>query len=562
MSVDHKRTTSRVMILGANDTIKTRLFDRLNKSPRIETCQHLSDLDDNPTDLLTKQGIDTVVYVPRLCSSVLSTPDLIEAETVCNACSAADLQKVVLLSSAVVYGASPYNPALMSEPRQPSRKWPNAIRQQWQQLEAIAEKALAHRPETTLIILRPVTVPTRDGTDYFSRLITGRLAVTLPLYDPPMQWLSPCDLAQAVCGAVEHDTSGVFNVAPDGVVPLRRALHMAGVKRLPLSSLVQRATRPVLATLGATDAMDQLDYIRYTWTVSNRKIKRAWGFAPEHSSISTLIGLRKNPSPVPLIFDDFGMDPDYIDAWRQRLFRWLHDYYWRIEVKGIEHVPPAGGALLVGTHRGFMPFDGAMMLHLIARDIGRYVRFLVHPGLIKTPIPFNMEKLGGISACQENADAILQRDGLLGFLPEGIEGAFRYYRQAYTLGNFGRHEFVKTALRNRAPIVPFVTVGSAEIFPVVAKIRWAWWQRTTLWPCFPIAPPFPLLPLPLPSKWHTRFLEPLHVEKHYPPEAATDAGIVQSIGQAVKRRMQTAMDDMRRRRTSFFFGSIFNDGEN
>ena len=56
--------------------------------------------------------------------------------------------------------------------------------------------------------------------------------------------------------------------------------------------------------------------------------------------------------------------------------------------------------------------------------------------------------------------------------------------------DFGRDEFVKAALRNAVPIIPFVTVGNVEIFPVLAKLDWAWWKRLSGWPCLPIAPPF------------------------------------------------------------------------
>jgi len=117
-------------------------------------------------------------------------------------------------------------------------------------------------------------------------------------------------------------------------------------------------------------------------------------------------------------------------------------------------------------------------------------------------------------------------------------------------------------LRNRAPIVPYVTVGSAEIFPVMAKIHWRWWKRYSLWPCFPIAPPFPFLPIPLPSKWHTQFLEPLHVERDYPPEAADDKKIVQTISAEVRARMQNAIDNLLGQRRSVFYGSIFQDVAN
>jgi 1-acyl-sn-glycerol-3-phosphate acyltransferase len=116
---------------------------------------------------------------------------------------------------------------------------------------------------------------------------------------------------------------------------------------------------------------------------------------------------------------------------------------------------------------------------------------------------------------------------------------------------------VKIALRRQAPIVPFVIVGSAETFPVLGKIKWSWWKRYSLWPFIPLTPTFPLLPLPLPSKWHIQFLTPLHVGGHYPPEAANDPTIVRAISQEVRNAMKESMEKILSRRESIFYGSVF-----
>jgi 1-acyl-sn-glycerol-3-phosphate acyltransferase len=301
------------------------------------------------------------------------------------------------------------------------------------------------------------------------------------------------------------------------------------------------------------------DYLRYSWTASNEKIKQL-GFEPRSSTEALAEFLQKpltnNAGSKP--FDDFGIDKQYIDFYGRTLFYFLADWYWRIEVAGIDHIPSQGRGILTGIHRGFMPWDGVMALHLTVRGTGRYPRFLIHPGLVKFPFLANfMTKLGGIIACQQNAAHVLERDELLGVFPEGIHGAFVHYSQAYKIGDFHRDYFVKIALRHRAPIIPFVTVGSAEIFPILAKLKARWWTRYTEWPSFPITPTFPLIPLPLPSKWHTRFLSPMHVEEDYPPSAATNTRIVRSISNEIRHRMQQAIDEMLQRRHSIFFGSIF-----
>jgi 1-acyl-sn-glycerol-3-phosphate acyltransferase len=112
------------------------------------------------------------------------------------------------------------------------------------------------------------------------------------------------------------------------------------------------------------------------------------------------------------------------------------------------------------------------------------------------------------------------------------------------------------ALQHRAPIVPFVTVGSAEIFPILAKLQSKMWNRYADWPCIPVTSP-----IPLPSKWHTRFLAPIHVERVFPPEAANDRSIVKAISREVQWKMQQAIDEMLSRRRSVFFGSLFESEE-
>lgn len=251
-----------------------------------------------------------------------------------------------------------------------------------------------------------------------------------------------------------------------------------------------------------------------------------------------------------------GQDRAYIDKLGQGLFRFLHDRWWRHEWRGLESVPRQGRGVLVGVHRGFQPWDGVMILHLLARELGRYPRFLIHPSLLQPrSLGRFMTRLGGVVASQPNARQILEDDSLLGIFPEGIRGAFTLYRDAYHLGPFGRDHFVKIALRHRAPVVPFVTVGSAEIFPILGAIRSRRFRRWAGWPFFPLTPTLGLVPLP--SKWHTRFLEPRHWELEYPPEAADDPKLVRRLGAEVRGHMQQTLTSMHRQRPGIFHGSLF-----
>ena len=564
---------TRVIVIDDREGVAELIVKSLHDQSSVEFCVRGPQKEDGfgghlsggLITLIKDHDLDTVVYAPPTCRQQL---DLEDAESVFQQCARAGIKKFVLLSSAMIYGASPHNPGFISEAHVISRSEQKRISKDWLDLEALAAAYMGELSGTNieLNILRSCAVLAPGSDDYFSQLLSKPLACVLPGHDPTIQLLSPVDLASAVRSVITNDAGGLFNVAPDGVITLRAALRLSEAKRLPVSRLVQRLVRRPLTRLGLARPIEQLDYIRYSWTISNRKAKRELKWEPSRSSVEALRDFRiaeaghltshQLPS---LEFDSYGMDKRYIELYGRRMFKFLHDYYWRVEVKDLHHVPREGRAVLVGVHRGFMPWDAVMALHLIVRNVGRYVRFLIHPGLIKFPFLFNFHtKLGGIIACQENADFVLKRDEIVGIFPEGIRGAFLLYRDAYKLTKFGRDEFVKIALRHRAPIVPFVTIGSAEIFPILKKVNWAWWKRNTEWPTFPITPTWPFVgAIPLPSKWHTQFLEPLHIEDRYPPEAAEDAEVVSAISQEVRGRMEQAIGEMLRRRQSIFFGSIF-----
>jgi 1-acyl-sn-glycerol-3-phosphate acyltransferase len=343
-------------------------------------------------------------------------------------------------------------------------------------------------------------------------------------------------------------------VAPCEAIPLRHALRLAGIWRITIRYWLQRAVRAIFAPLGLAFAAEQLDFLRYSCTISREKLVADLQVAEPATSwqaLAKMCGVTGSPTQS---FDDFGIDPKYIRSCGRWQLRFMESRYWRVEVQGLEHVPRHGGAVLAGMHRGFMPFDGVMMVHLMSRYLGRVPRFLMHPGLIKFPhLARFLTRLGGVIACQENADRVLGRGQMLGVFPEGIRGAFRLYgRDVYRLGRT-RDDYVTAALRHRVPIIPFVTLGPAETFPILAKVEWSWWKRYTHWPFFPITPTGNLVPLP--TKWHIQLLRPIDTAE-YADQTLDEVRVVQELSRRVRLEMQAAIDGLLKRRKSIFFSSL------
>src|SRR4051795_12174455 len=53
------------------------------------------------------------------------------------------------------------------------------------------------------------------------------------------------------------------------------------------------------------------------------------------------------------------------------LYEFLYHYWFRVEVEGIENVPPTGGALLVSNHAGALPPDAPMIAKAIKEEHSR-----------------------------------------------------------------------------------------------------------------------------------------------------------------------------------------------
>jgi 1-acyl-sn-glycerol-3-phosphate acyltransferase len=258
------------------------------------------------------------------------------------------------------------------------------------------------------------------------------------------------------------------------------------------------------------------------------------------------------------VVDEFGRDPS-VAARIDPLLDFLYKRYFRVDAEGMGHIPDAGRALIVANHSGTLPYDGAMIMHAVQKDhpAQRPVRPLVEDFVFHFPyLGTLMNRIGGVRACQENAERLLAQDQLVAVFPEGIKGVGKLFAQRYQLQRFGRGGFIKLALATDSPIIPTAVVGAEEIHPMVTKITWL--AKSIGIPYIPITPTFPLLGplglLPLPTKWYLAFGEPLYFNAEYGSEAAGDRILVNKLAEQVRQRIQEMIDSLLAKRRSVLIG--------
>jgi 1-acyl-sn-glycerol-3-phosphate acyltransferase len=256
------------------------------------------------------------------------------------------------------------------------------------------------------------------------------------------------------------------------------------------------------------------------------------------------------------VVDDFGRDPRTTARW-EPLLELLYTRWFRCATTGLEHVPDTGPALLVANHAGTLPYDSAMIVHSVRRDhpARRDVRPLVEDAVFHLPFlgPL-VNRIGGVRACPENAERLLERGELVAVFPEGVKGMGKLWRERYKLQRFGRGGFVKLALRSRAPLIPVAVVGAEEAVPMLGKVTW--FARSVGLPYVPITPTFPWLGpaglLPLPSRWTLRFGPPIDLAAQYGPEAADDRLLVNRLADQIRAQLQQMVDEILATRDSAY----------
>jgi 1-acyl-sn-glycerol-3-phosphate acyltransferase len=256
--------------------------------------------------------------------------------------------------------------------------------------------------------------------------------------------------------------------------------------------------------------------------------------------------------------DEFGFDPHFNDAIVRPLLRFFFKSWFRVEVSGIENLPESGAALVVANHAGVLPFDG-LMTSVAVHDEHRAHRDL---RLLAADMVFDLpmigdaaRKAGGTMACTADAHRLLASGELTAVFPEGYKGLGKRFKDRYKLQRFGRGGFVAAALRTKAPIVPCSIVGSEEIYPMLADVRLL--ARLFGLPYFPITPLFPLAGpaglVPLPSKWHIAFGEPIPTA-HYESADADDPMVTFELTDQVRETIQQTLYQLLAGRRNMFFG--------
>ena len=222
-------------------------------------------------------------------------------QTVLTACAAARVRRVVLVTSAMVYGAAPDNPVPLPEDAPVAAEPTPASSATILEIEALARRSPRSHPGLEVTVLRPAALVGPGVDTVVTRHFEAPRLLTVKGCSPRWQFCHVDDLVSALELAALGTVSGVVAVGCDGWLEMEQVEEISGLRRLELPAGLTFGTAQRLHRLGFTPApATDLHYVVYPWVVDCATL-RAAGWKPawtNEAALRQLIELREGRHAV------------------------------------------------------------------------------------------------------------------------------------------------------------------------------------------------------------------------------------------------------------------------
>lgn len=257
-----------VWVSDADSALGTRVLSRLAALPgldgsSLEECDVAVYIGGSDPDARSRRRESITLGVAMMLDHIVSA------------------RHIVLVSSAMVYGAWANNPVPLTEDAvlRPDVELPYA--RQLAAVEQLADSWRTAAPGRTVTVLRPVVAMAANGTSGLARALAAGMGQRFGEDDPPAQFLHLDDLASAISLTVERELDGVFNVSADGFIPAAQVRALSGATpRLHLPDRLAEVVGSLRWRFQRGPIPPGLrSYTRSSWLVANDRLK-AHGWRP------------------------------------------------------------------------------------------------------------------------------------------------------------------------------------------------------------------------------------------------------------------------------------------
>lgn len=247
-------------------------------------------------DLFRAGGLRAVVHLgvmhdPRASTSEHHTWNVVAYAKMLEYLAQYGVPKLIVLSSANVYGPSPDNPQFLTEESPLLGGQHFSDIRDLVDVDMLSQSFFWRHPEVETVILRPVHIlgQVKNAPSNYLRL---PVVPTLLGFDPMVQVLHQQDVVRALELALTPGVRGIFNLAGPEPAPLSRLLRILGRPTLPVPHTLARPTlRSLWRYRLSSFPAPELDHIRFQCMVDDQRAREKLGFAPRFGLTDTVLAV-------------------------------------------------------------------------------------------------------------------------------------------------------------------------------------------------------------------------------------------------------------------------------
>jgi nucleoside-diphosphate-sugar epimerase len=247
----------------------------------------------DPTLAARLAGVDAVVHAD-LDTSAAADPrqrrafNVRGAQTVLTAAAAERVSRVVLVTSAMVYGARPDNPVPLPEDAPLLADADGSVAADLLEIEELARRSRRVNPGTSVTVVRPAALVGDSVDTLLTRHFEAPRLLTVRGCAPRWQFCHVDDLVSALELAAVGTVGGDFAVGCDGWLEQPEVEELSGMKSFELPARLTFGTAQRLHRMGVTPApAADLRYVVYPWVVDCAALRTA-GWQPGYGNAEAL----------------------------------------------------------------------------------------------------------------------------------------------------------------------------------------------------------------------------------------------------------------------------------
>ncbi len=244
-------------------------------------------------ELCKEQGVNNIIHLAFVVDPIrdVKTMHSINLDGTANILKAAaecTVNQIIIASSTSAFGAFPDNPPLLDE-ETPVREHSGYVyAADKYAVEGTIKNFAGEHKQIKVAMVRPCIIYGPGVDNYLSRFVLNwPFLLQISANRPQMQFVHENDVAEVFMKVFEMEAEGVFHAVGEGLVSTKEIAAMAGIRVLALPPWLAYPLIDLLYLIhfpGVEAPSAMLDFIRYRWTVSDKRTREMLDHKPLYSS--------------------------------------------------------------------------------------------------------------------------------------------------------------------------------------------------------------------------------------------------------------------------------------